>query len=214
MKRLLAALVLLAAACGGNGIDPAELTIVAPEQVTIDAIAGESVFEATAFIDSPDGQFTVQIVRDGDVTQSTIESDNPAAPDTTLVARGLETYALAESGWVRVDDFGAAGLLLLLAAPDVAYQMAAELWEAGSFVAWEEWEGRRVARFDVTEIPVSMRAEFYTTTGGTGSVWLTEEGVPLRWTTRHQDGTSGALDWMVTSLGGPVEIQLPPQLGG
>jgi hypothetical protein len=208
------ALPAIIVACGGAGIDPADLAIVPPEQVSIESIAGESVFEATAIIDSTEGTFTVQISRDGDVTRSTIDSNNPAAPNATLVARGAETYALGEGGWVRVDDFGAAGLLLLLAAPDVAYQMAAELWEAGTFVGWEEWEGRRVARFDVAEIPVSVRAEFYTTTGGEGSVWLTEDGVPLRWSARHPDGVTGSLDWMVTSLGGPVEIELPPQLGG
>ena len=215
MTRVPAALLLVAlVACGSEpAIDPDAIEIIPTDQFTIDEINGQVTFVATAVLDSDEGRFTVEITRDGDLTQSRIVSASDDAPDATVVARGTETYALVDGSWITVDEFGAAGLVLLLAAPDVAHQMAVEIRQTGTFAGWEDVDGQAVARFDVAEIPETVRSEFYTVTGGSGSMWLTEAGLPIRWTATAPDGV-GALEWTLTDLGGPVEIDLPPQFGG
>ncbi len=217
MTKLAFALTFVVGACGfGTDVSGSEadsIEIVSTDRFTIDEIDGQMTFVATAVLVSDEGTFTVEITRDGELTQSVILSSSDAAPDVTLVSKGTEIYALVEGRWIPVEELGAAGLLLLLAAPDIAHQLGVEIRESGTFVGWEQIDGMETAIYEVGEILETVRSEFYTVTGGVGTVWLTKEGLPIRWSGIAQNGVESVV-WGLSSIGGPVEIDLPSQLQG
>lgn len=204
-------ILMVVAACGGSARTAPE--IMDADEFTIDEIGGVDTFVTTAEIETDDGTFTVRIRRSGEVTESSITSDNDRVPDARFVARESVTYALTDGAWTQVSEFGPAGLVILLAAPEIAHQLAVEIHDAGEFVGWEDVGEQEAARFDVAAIPESVRAQFYTVVDGAGSVWIAETGEPLRWTATAADG-QGRLEWALTDLGGDVEIELPPELEG